>query len=200
MMLSSSVLLLMAWSDTIMLGIFKTEVDVGVYNVALKLAMSTGIVLGAVNSIVAPKISETFNNDRIDEFRKLIKKSTRIIFFCTFPILIILLLFPKLLLSFFGAEFVIARTTLLILLIGQVVNAMSGSVGFILQMTGKEKVYQNILLIALLSNIGLNLYLIPRYGIEGAAIASAFSLLLWNFSSVYYIYRKYQVLTFFTIK
>ena len=198
MMLSSSVLLLMAWSDTIMIGIFKTEADVGVYNVALKLAMITGIVLGAVNSIVAPKLSETFNNDRIDEFRKLIKQSTRIIFFSTLPILIILFLFPEFLLSFFGIEFVMAKTTLLILLIGQIVNAMSGSVGFILQMTGKEKVYQNILLLALVFNIVLNIVLIPIYGIEGAAIASAFSLLFWNLSSVCYIYKKYNVLTFFS--
>ena len=199
MMLSSSVLLLMAWSDTVMIGIFKTEVDVGIYNVALKLAMTTGIVLGAVNSIVAPKLSETFNNDRMDEFRKLIKQSTRIVFFCTLPILIILLLLPEFLLSFFGTEFLIAKNTLLILLIGQIVNAMSGSVGFILQMTGREKVYQNILLLTLVINITLNIILIPKFGIEGAAIASAFSLLLWNLCSVFYIYRKYNVLTFFKI-
>ncbi len=198
MMMSSSILLFMAWSDTIMIGIFKTETDVGVYNVALKLAMVTGIVLGAVNSIVAPKLSETFNNDRMAEFQKLIKQSTRIIFFSTLPILIILFLFSELLLSFFGDEFTIAKTALLILLFGQVANAMSGSVGYILQMTGKEKVYHNILLIALLFNITLNFILIPKFGIEGAAIASAFSLLLWNLCSVFYIYKKYNVLTFFT--
>ena len=80
MMLSSSILLLMAWSDTIMIGIFKAEVEVGIYNVALKLAMTTGIVLASVNSIVAPKLSETFNNYKVDEFQKINKQSTRIIF------------------------------------------------------------------------------------------------------------------------
>jgi len=196
MMLSSSILLLMAWSDTIMIGIFKTEADVGVYNVALKLAMITGIVLGAVNSIVAPKLSETFNNNRLDEFRELIKQSTRIIFFCTLPILIILFLVPEFLLSFFGAEFMIAKTTLLILLVGQVGNAMSGSVGFILQMTGKEKTVQNILLITLIINILLNLYFIPRYGIEGAAFSSAFSLLFWNLVMIVFVKRYYKIYSF----
>ena len=197
MMLSSSILLLIAWSDTIMIGIFKTEADVGVYNVALKLAMITGIVLGAVNSIVAPKLSETFNNNRLDEFRELVKQSTRIIFFCTLPILIILFLFPELLLSFFGTEFMIAKTTLLILLVGQVGNAMSGSVGYILQMTGKEKTVQNILLITLIINILLNLYFIPRYGIEGAAFSSAFSLLFWNLVMIVFIKRYYKIYSFF---
>ena len=77
---------------------------------------------------------------------------------------------------------------------------MSGSVGFILQMTGKERVYQYILLVALFFNILLNIFLIPRYGIEGAAIASAFSLLFWNISSMLYIYFKYNIVTFFTFK
>jgi O-antigen/teichoic acid export membrane protein len=200
MMLSSSILLLMAWADTIMIGIFKTEVDVGFYNVALKLAMLASIILGSVNSILAPKISETFNNNKIDEFKVLIKQSTSIIFFISLPILIVLFLFPEFLLSLFGQEFVIAKTTLLILLIGQAVNAMSGSVGLILQMTGKEKVYQNILLIALVFNIMLNLFLIPKFGIEGAAIASAFSFLFWNLSSVLYIYKRYKVSTLVTFK
>ena len=196
MMLSSSILLLMAWSDTIMIGIFKTEADVGVYNVALKLAMITGIVIGAVNSIVAPKLSETFNNNRLDEFRELIKQSTRIIFFCTLPILIILFLFPGFLLSFFGTEFMIAKTTLLILLVGQVGNAMSGSVGYILQMTGKEKTVQNILIITLIINILLNFYSIPRYGIEGAAFSSAFSLLFWNLVMIVFVKRYYKIYSF----
>lgn len=200
MMLSSSILLLIAWTDTIMLGIYKTEADVGVFFVALKLAMFTGIVLGAVNSIVAPKLSETFNNNKMEEFRILIKQSTRIIFFISLPILIVLLLFPEFLLSLFGQEFAIAKTTLLILLVGQAVNVMSGSVGFILQMTGKEKIYQNILLLALVCNILLNILLIPKFGIEGAAIASTFSIIFWNFLSVLYIYKTYGVLTTFSIR
>jgi len=111
--------------------------------------------------------------------------------------LLLLLCVP---LSMLGQEFAIAKTTLLILLVGQVVNVMSGSVGFILQMTGKEKIYQNILLLALVCNIVLNILLIPKFGIEGAAIASTFSLLFWNLSSVLYIYKKYKVLTLFSFK
>ena len=183
-----------------MIGIFKAEVEVGIYNVALKLAMTTGIVLASVNSIVAPKLSETFNNYKVDEFQKLIKQSTRIIFFSTLPILIILFLLPEFLLSFFGAEFTIAKNTLLILLVGQVGNAMSGSVGYILQMTGNEKLFQNILTLALLLNIVLNFLLIPKYGIIGAAIASSMSLVFWNLTSVFFIYKKYKVLTLYNFK
>ena len=103
-------------------------------------------------------------------------------------------------LSIFGEDFIIGKNALLILLIGQSVSVMSGSVGFILQMTGKEKIFQNILFLALLVNIGLNILLIPTYGILGAAIASTISIVFWNLTSVVYIYKEYQVLTFFNFK
>ena len=61
---------------------------------------------------------------------------------------------------------------------------MSGSVGVILNMTGKEKVFRNILSIALVINITLNILLITKFGIEGAAIASATSMIFWNLYSV----------------
>ena len=209
MMLSSSILLLMAWADSIMLGIFETEAEIGIYNVAVKLAMITGIVLAAANSIVAPKISETYNNGRKEEFAIIVKESTRVIFFSSIPILILLIAFPNLILSFFGSEFLSAKMALYILLIGQIINAFSGSVGVIMQMTGREKLFQNILIIALFLNIGLNFLLIPRnnpfadfgiYAINGAAIASSVSIIFWNLTSVLYIYKQHQVLTFFNFK
>ena len=133
-------------------------------------------------------------------FRKLISNLLELYFYSTLPILIILFLLPEFLLSFFGAEFTIAKNTLLILLVGQVGNAMSGSVGYILQMTGNEKLFQNILTLALLLNIVLNFLLIPKYGIIGVAIASSmyvFGIL----TSVYiYIYKKYNVLTLYNFK
>lgn len=200
MMLSTSILLIMSWADTLIIGIYEDESEIGVYNVAIKLAMISGIVLGALNSIVAPKISEAFNNGKKDEFVLIVKQSTKIIFYSSFPILIFLIAFPEFLLSFFGSEFLIGKSALYVLIIGQIVNAFSGSVGVIMQMTGKEKLFQNILILALLINIVLNFLLIPIYGIIGAAIASSVSLVLWNLISVFYIYKHHHVLTFFNFK
>ena len=200
MMFSTSILLIMSWADSIIIGIFRSEFDVGVYNVAIKLAMVSSIVLTAVNSIVAPKLSSSFNNNKTLEFKKIVKDSTKIIFFSAFPIILFLFLFPEFLLSIFGEDFIIGKNALLILLVGQSVSVLSGSVGFILQMTGKEKIFQNVLFLALLVNIGLNILLIPTYGILGAAIASTISIVFWNLTSVMYIYKEHQVLTFFNFK
>ena len=200
MMLSTSILLIMSWADSVIIGIFKAESEIGIYNVAIKLAMISGLVLGAINSIVAPKLSEAYNNGRKKEFALIVKQSTRVIFFSSLPILIFLIVFPEFLLSFFGSEFLIGKTTLYVLLIGQIINAFSGSVGVIMQMTGREKLFQNILIVALIINIGMNFLLIPTYGIIGAAIASSASIVFWNLTSVAFIYKEHKVLTFFNFK
>ena len=86
------------------------------------------------------------------------------------------------------------------MLVGQIINAFSGSVGVIMQMTGRERLFQNILIVALIINIGMNFLLIPTYGIIGAAIASSASIVFWNLTSVAFIYKEHKVLTFFNFK
>ena len=199
-MLSSGVLLLMSWVDSLMIGSFISEYEVGVYNVALRVAMITSITLNAVNSISAPKISETFNNGRFDEFNKVVKKTTKTIFYFTIPIALVIILFPNFILGLFGSDFTKAKIVLLILVFSNIINSLSGSVGIIFNMTGKEKVFRNIISVSLLLNIFLNLLLIPKYKIEGAAISSAISLIFWNLYSVYYIYKNYGILTIFTFR
>ena len=196
MMLSASVLLLMSWTDSLMIGSFINEYEVGLYNVAMRIAMITSLTLHAVNSIAAPKLSKAFNNGKLLEFKKIVKQTTRTIFYSTIPIILVICVFPEFLLGFFGEDFYLAKTALLILAFSNIINALSGSVGVILNMTGKERAFSNILVVALFINIILNIILIPRYGIEGAAIASAASLIFWNLYSVYYIYKNYRILTF----
>jgi O-antigen/teichoic acid export membrane protein len=74
---------------------------------------------------------------------------------------------------------------------GYFVSAISGSVGFILQMTGKQNVFQVILLSAAVINIALNIVLVPIYGISGASFATMTSMIFWNLTAVIYIRLNY---------
>ncbi len=109
------------------------------------------------------------------------------IFLSSLPLLTLFISFPSFVLGFFGNEFITGTSALVFLSISQFVNAISGSVGYILQMTGKENVFQYIVFAATLINITLNLLLIPHYGINGAAFASMISLAFWNLISIVYI-------------
>ena len=197
MLLSTSTLTLMGMLDTFILNMYHPEAAVGVYNVALRIAVLNVFSITAVNSIAAPKFSELYNNGRMDEFKDVVKKSTTIIFFTTVPITIVLIVFPKLILSIFGPEFIVGYMALIFLVIGKSVTAFSGSTSFILQMTGREKVFQNILVMALIINIVLNFILIPKYAINGAAMATAISTIFWNLACVLYIKKKLKINSFY---
>ncbi|TLD42419.1 MAG: Polysaccharide biosynthesis protein [Candidatus Jettenia ecosi] len=197
LMLSSSMLFILQWTDTIMLGILKTEAEVGIYNVALKIANFTSISLFAINSIAAPKFAEFYGKRDMKGLGKVARQSTKLIFWSSFPVLLIFLFFPSMVLGVFGTEFKSGVYALILLTIGQFVNAISGSVGLILQMTGKQKAFQNIIVIATILNIGLNAFLIPKYGINGAAFATAISITFWNLSSVMYVKLYLNITTLY---
>ncbi len=197
MMLAGSLYMIMNWTDTVMLGMYVSEEEIGIYSVALKIATLTSITLMAINSIAAPKFAEMWGKNDLFGLEKIVQQSTKIIFYTTLPLLIIILLFPQFLLSMFGDEFIVGKWALVILIIGQFFSAISGSVSNILQMTGHQKIFQNIIILALIVNISLNYFLIPIYGINGAAIATSTSTILWNLSGAYYIMKHNKILTIY---
>jgi len=107
------------------------------------------------------------------------------------PIFIIIQIFPGFILEFFGEEFTGGIAPLIILSIGSILNALCGPVMYLLSMTGFEKTARNIIVIASAFNIALNLFLIPRYGILGAAYATSICTVLWNVMAVIKIKKEY---------
>ncbi len=180
MLLASSLIFIMGWTDTIMLGIFSTEKVVGIYNVALRVSTGVALPLAAVNTIVAPKFAEFWGTKDMKSLEKVAKQAAKLVFWTALPIFLVLVVFPKQILSLFGNEFKQGFFVLIILSIAQLVNVCAGSVGIFLQMTGYQKFHQNVILIGAILNIVLNYFLIPRIGMAGAAIASAVSMVVWN--------------------
>ena len=195
MFLSSSLFMVMSWTDTIMLGMWRTEEEVGIYNVAVKLSIITSFTLKAINSIAAPKFAEFWGKKDLEGLKKVAQQSTKLIFWTSAPVLALYLIFPGEFMGLFGYEFRKGALALVFLTIGQFVNAACGSVGYILQMTEKHKIFQNILLIATLINLILNILLIPKYGLNGGAFSNMLSMIIWNVACWLYIRFIYRINT-----
>lgn len=200
MLLSSSFALFMGWSDIIMLSIYKSTTDIGIYDSALRLATLSGITLIAINAVVTPKFVEFYSKNDLIGLKNIVQKSTRLIFFTATPILLILVGFAKDILSLFGDEFAIGYIALIYLCISRFINAISGSVGYIMQMTDNQRTYQFVILIAFIINVILNLILIPKYSFTGAALASSVAMIFWNLTLVFIIKRRLGFWTVITFK
>ncbi|WP_370477429.1 flippase [Tamlana flava] len=197
MMMSSSFALLIGWVDIFMLSYYKTTTDIGIYNTTLKLAALSTITLMAVNAIATPKFGEFYISKNIAGLKETVKNSTKMIFLTSTPILLALIVFARPILGFFGEEFKVGYLSLIYLCISRFINAISGSVGYLMQMTDQQNQFQNVLIVAFVINLILNYLLIPKYSYEGAAIASGLSMIFWNLALVIIIKRKLGFWTFY---
>lgn len=196
MMISSSVIILLAWADTVILGMFESSNVVGVYNVVLKLALVTSFSFQAIDSILAPKLSSVYHDGEMKRFEDMVQLSTTVNLIISLGVVLVLVLTRNWVLSIFGPEFHMGSLALIILCCGQLANAICGPVGSVFQMTGNQVIFQRILVWALVLNIGLNLALVKPLGIEGVAIATAVSLLFWNIISVILIRKRLGITMF----
>ncbi len=167
--------------DILMIAALKGPYDTGLYRASTSLAGIASFGLVVVNLVIMPRIAALHRSGNRAALQDLLFRSVVLITVTALAGGIIVFLGGKLMLNLiFGEDYADAYRALVILAGGQLANAFFGPVALILNMTGREKFTLMGVSIAALANIALNLTLIPRYGIEGAAFATAFSLFLWN--------------------
>ncbi len=181
---------LLSNNDTILLGLINGTDNVGIYGIASKLSLAVSFPLIVANVIFAPIISEYYSTQNIDGLQHKLNKGMRIVIPGSLFLFTIIIIFKEQILVIFGSDFTLGSTSLVILSIGQIINAILGPVGFLLSQTAYEKTVMKTLLFAAILNIILNLLLIPHYGIEGAAIATSLSIISWN-AILYYKVRQH---------
>lgn len=173
--------LINAHTDIIMLTVFREHDEVGVYKVIVHLASLVLFGLQAVNHVLQPNFARLHFKGEISRLQTLITNSSRLTFLLALPpALVMIFLGQQVLGNLFGADYRAGALALGILAVGQLVNVSIGSVGILLNMTGYERDTVKGVAIAAASNLLLNLILIPIYGIEGAALATAITLVIWN--------------------
>lgn len=190
MLLSASLIVFLGWADSIILGIFKDSAEVGIYSVLIKVAAVVSFAMQATDSILAPKIAAAYATDQIALFKKMIRFTVVVNTVVALGLFLGILLFKNFILGLFGEEFIPFAWALIILAAGQLVNAILGPVSAMFQMTGYQIYWQNILFIAFVVNVILNLSLVQSYGIYGVATATAVSVVLSKLIGAYYIRKK----------
>ncbi len=179
--LVSGLQLLNGSADLLLVSAFRTDAETGLYRAAVQLGSLVVFGLAAINQVLHPRFSELHANGDADALQSLVTQSARGIFLIAAVPAVVLVLWGDVILSMtFGEDFREAGLALSIIVIGQLMNATFGSVGALLNMTGHERDTVQGMVLAGVVNIGLNLLLVPLYGITGAATATAASLLCWN--------------------
>ena len=191
--LAGSLFVLNAQVDMVMLGWFRGNEEVGIYRLALRLAGFISFPLFVANASIAPRIVQHHIAGEMDRLARWIRRLIRLAFFGALLIYGGLALLGGWALGLAGETYRQGYGVLLLLGLGQLVNVGAGSVGWILQMTHRERDTAIGVGIALLSNVVLNALLTPRLGYVGTAIATALSLACWNLTLSWFVWRHHRV-------
>lgn len=180
MLLISGAHVLLNHTDLIMLGVLGDTYAVGIYAVAAKAAVLVSFPLTIANSSIAPLISQFHSTAEHAQLQRALDHSMKRVAMASLVAFVGVVFFGRELLAIFGAEFVEGYAALVILATGALVNALSGPCANLLSLTGSEGYVSRVMLLVTVLNVILNLLFIPRWGIEGAAFATAISMVTWN--------------------
>ncbi len=172
--------ILLAWSDVLVAGLFLPANEVGSYSVAGRIVMVSALFLQAVNSITAPKFAKRYSTGDMAALRSLYRRTSQLLFLVSSVFTLAIFVFAPNILSLFGEEFRIAAHALRILAVGQFINVALGNVGTFLLMTGEEKFFQRTLIFSAGLNIFLALTLVQHFGLNGVAVSTCVTTILWN--------------------
>jgi O-antigen/teichoic acid export membrane protein len=181
--------------DALMLGTMKGAEMVGIYVVASRGAELVQFILISFNTSLGPVVANLYARAKLEELQHIITKSSRVIFLVSFPVTVSIISFGQWFLLLFGSEFIQGYMALIILSLGQLVNATTGSVGLLLNMTGHERDTAIGVGFSAFLNIVLNAMLIPKWGIEGAATATTISTICWNIFLFVCVAKKLGIYT-----
>lgn len=194
LMVNSILGMIMHWTDTLMLGYFKTPDVVGLYNAALPLANLIPVVLTSMLFLYVPIASQLYSQNLMGELRRNYAILTKWMFALTLPLFLIIFLFPETVLNIlFGARYIQVGLALQIMALGMFIHTFLGPNGATLMIAGKTRFLMWTGLIGAIMNIALNIFLIPLLGIIGAAIASASSLAVINLLNSTRLYLLFRI-------
>lgn len=176
------------WISTLMLGYFATPKDVGIFGAVDRILPLVSLPLESINVIFSPMISSFYGEKALSRLEDLFKTETRWAISLCLPLFLSLSIFARPTMNIFGSSFIEGATALVILSAAQMVRVSVGSTGPMLMMTGYQRISLANTFCTALITITLNYFLIPRYGIIGAAIATAISVIVINLAEVTQIY------------
>ena len=167
----------MMWADRLVLGSFRPTAEVGVYQAAAQSAVLFPIILSSFNNIFSPLVADLWHRGELRRLEAVFRISTKWGLYISLPLFMVIWSAPGVVLSaIFGSEYAPGALALRILAIGQLINVGTGGVGLILSITGHQRRWAYTAVAALFADVVLLLILIPRYGMLGAAIATAATL------------------------
>ena len=205
LLISATLINLMTWTDTIILGYFKSTAVVGIYSAVYPLVGFLTMIINSIGFVYIPVISKLWGENKNHLIGPIYQIMTKWCFMLTFPVFALMFVYPEFLLTkIYGAEYASGALVLRILSLGFVTNSYFGFRYHTIIASGDSDFLMKCSVASAGINALLNFALVPQFGMAGAATASAVSfvsievlmaLRLWKKQNMHPFTPMYRKLT-----
>lgn len=176
-------------ADVLMVGAYMNPNDVAVYFATVKTLALVHFVYFAVKAGVAQRYAQ-FTHGEPEKLAAFARETVSWTFWPSLLMALLVLVLGEPMLSLFGPEFVAGYPLLFLLVFGVVARAAVGPCESLLTMSGNQNICAAVYAMTLALNIGLNLVLIPLFGLWGAAMATAFAMIFEAGALSFTVWRR----------
>ncbi|RWM87475.1 MAG: lipopolysaccharide biosynthesis protein [Mesorhizobium sp.] len=176
-------------ADVLMVGAYMNPNDVAVYFATVKTLALVHFVYFAVKAGVAQRYAQ-FTHGEPEKLAAFARETVSWTFWPSLLMALLVLVLGEPMLSLFGPEFVAGYPLLFLLVVGVVARAAVGPCESLLTMSGNQNICAAVYAMTLAFNIGLNLVLIPLFGLWGAAMATAFAMIFEAGALAFTVWRR----------
>jgi O-antigen/teichoic acid export membrane protein len=184
---------LLTHCDLLMVGFFLSAEDVAVYQAASRTAALISFPLFAMNALVAPLIARLHAERKMAELQRTVTLATQMVFWPSLLGALLAIGAGPWILAIFGPGFAVGHSVLAILVLGHLVNVAVGPVSYLMTMTGNQGGCAVVWAATVVVQLAASLYLIPHWGIIGAAIGTALATVVLGIALTVLVRRRLQI-------
>jgi O-antigen/teichoic acid export membrane protein len=180
--------------DVVLLGWLVDTTSAGIFNVASLLAQLVVFPLMAIHALFHPTIATLYAQQEHDRLQELTTTTALWSLLAGFVVWLPIFAVGDQILALFGPEFAVGTPVLRILLTAHLVASAAGSIVALIAMTGNERLASVMMTAVLAIKIVAGLVFIPRFGLLGAAIVDAVSIVAWNIAFGYAAWSRLRMI------
>ncbi len=173
MWVSASIEAAAQYAEVLLLGLLVSPAAAGGYFVAARIANIFAMLATGLHTYTVSYAANLYFNGKIGQLQSILRSVMSVALAMATPLLLLVVFDGAKILGLFGPHYAAETGTLLLLSGASYVATVSGPSSAILQITGHEKLYSRVIACALVARVALLIWLVPRYGAFGAAIAWA---------------------------
>lgn len=182
--------------DQLMIGHFLSSAQVGIYATCVMMSVVMEIPFNSLDRIASPKISYAWSINDKPEVNKIYEMSSRYMFFTGAVLFCVLWYGIDFILNFLPVEYRAGRSALYIVTISSLFNLLTGVNSSVILYSHKYFAASTFLFVLLAVGVIANYFLIPVYGITGAAYATLIAIGTFNLLKYFYILIRFQMQPF----